>query len=129
MSGDIQERSFTVVADTRRKWSRAEKEAMIAETRTAGASVSSVARKHGVASSLLFRWRRGKDIAREKTNPKVGVAFLPVALPVPSAGCALTAAVIGGLIEIELSSGRRIRVDASVDAGALRRVIAVLDER
>jgi transposase len=127
MSGDSQERSFAVVAETRRKWSRAEKEAMVAET--AGASVSSVARKHGVASSLLFRWRRGKDIGSKAMNPRAGVAFVPVALPAPSASHAPMPAMNGGLIEIELVSGRRIRVDASVDAGALKRVIAVLDER
>jgi hypothetical protein len=35
----------------------------------------------------------------------------------------------GGLIEIELSGGRRVRVDASFDVNALKRVIAVLDGR
>jgi len=33
----------------------------------------------------------------------------------------------GGLIEIELVGGRRLRVDGSVDAAALRRVIEVLE--
>jgi hypothetical protein len=34
-----------------------------------------------------------------------------------------------GVIEIELSSGSRVRVDNDVDAGALRRVLSVLSER
>jgi hypothetical protein len=34
---------------------------------------------------------------------------------------------MSGLMEIELVGGRRIRVDASVDVGALKRVIAVLE--
>ena len=32
-----------------------------------------------------------------------------------------------GLIEIELACGHRVRIDGSVDAAALRRVIAVLE--
>jgi transposase len=34
-----------------------------------------------------------------------------------------------GMIEIELGSGRRVRVDSDVDAEALRRVLSVLSER
>ena len=34
-----------------------------------------------------------------------------------------------GMIEIELGSGRRVRVDNEVDAEALRRVLSVLSER
>jgi transposase len=127
MSGDSQERSFAVVAETRRKWSRSEKEAMVAET--AAASVSSVARKHGIASSLLFRWRREFGSGGKIVKPMSHSHFVPIALPAPSASYAPTTVTHGGLIEIELVGGRRIRVDASVDASALKRVIAVLDER
>jgi hypothetical protein len=35
----------------------------------------------------------------------------------------------GGLIEIVLPSGTRVRVDAQVDSRALRRVLAVLEGR
>jgi transposase len=104
MSGHIHEKSF-VVAETRRKWSRAEKEAMIAETKLPGASVSSVARKHGVASSLLFRWRRGVGLGGKEAQ-KAKVAFVPVALPAPSAGYSAATVMNGGLIEIELAHGR-----------------------
>jgi hypothetical protein len=34
-----------------------------------------------------------------------------------------------GVIEIELGSGSRVRVDSAVDADALRRVLSVLSER
>lgn len=127
MSGDSQERRFAIVAETRRKWSLAEKEAMVAQT--ASASVSSIARKHGVAASLLFRWRREFGSGGKKVKPVSETRFVPIALPAPSAGYAPATVTHGGLIEIELASGRRIRVDASVDAAALKRVIAVLDER
>lgn len=100
---------------------------MVAET--AAASVSSIARKHGIASSLLFRWRREFGSGGRIVKPKSQTHFVPIALPAPSAGYVPATATNGGLIEIELVGGRRIRVDATVDAGALKRVIAVLDER
>jgi transposase len=129
MSGHDQERRFAIVAETRRKWSRAEKEAMVAETKIAGASVSSVARKHGVAASLLFRWRREFGSGGKMVKPVPEPRFVPIALPAPSTGYAPATVTNGGLIEIELVGGQRLRVDASVDAAALKRVIAVLDER
>jgi transposase len=126
MSGYSQEKSFAVVAETRRKWSVAKRKQIVAETEVL--SVSSVARKHGVATSLVFRWRREAGIAGKKSPRKPATAFLPVALP------ALTHAAAAadgdrGLIEIELAGGRRLRVSGPVETEALRRVIAVLEAR
>lgn len=42
----------------RRRWSVLEKKAIVEETYEAGKSVSYVARKHGVATSQVFMWRR-----------------------------------------------------------------------
>ncbi len=44
--------------ETRRRYSPAEKRSIIQESSEAGQSVSGVARKHGIAPSLLFYWRR-----------------------------------------------------------------------
>lgn len=41
----------------RRSFSEAQKRAMVAETEAPGATVSAVARRHGVVTSMLFRWR------------------------------------------------------------------------
>jgi len=127
MSGYDQDNSFVVVAETRRRWSRAEKLAVVAET--AGASVSAVARKHGIASSLVFRWRRGLGGGVKMSKPGAGTAFIPVALPAPVVAPVTAAVPGGGVIEIELVGGCRVRVDASVDLNALKRVIAVLEAR
>ena len=127
MSGYDQDNSFVVVAETRRRWSRAEKLALVAET--AGASVSAVARKHGIASSLVFRWRRGLGGGVKMSKPGAGTAFIPVALPAPVVAPVTAAVPGGGVIEIELVGGCRVRVDASVDLNALKRVIAVLEAR
>jgi transposase len=53
----------------RRHFSTEQKLAVIAETLEPGASISYVARRHGLAPSLLFRWRRlmsegGKESVR-----------------------------------------------------------------
>jgi transposase len=42
----------------RRRWSAEEKVAIVQETDTPGASVSMVARRHGVAPNQVFNWRR-----------------------------------------------------------------------
>lgn len=42
----------------RRNWTHAEKAAIVHETHDAHVSVSVVARKHGIATSMLFRWRK-----------------------------------------------------------------------
>jgi len=44
----------TVSEERRRRWSIAEKAALVRETHEPGMSVSLVARKHGVAASQLF---------------------------------------------------------------------------
>ena len=42
----------------RRRWSTHDKLRMIEETLLPGESISMVARRHGVAPNLLYRWRR-----------------------------------------------------------------------
>lgn len=124
--------------ERRRRWSRDERARIVEETLIPGAVVSEVARRHGVAQSLLFTWRR---LART-TEParKDGSILLPVeigAMTTPSRAeppRQLRAATNGrrtrsGVIEIELGSGNRVRVDNDVDAEALRRVLGVLGER
>ena len=127
MSGYVPEKSFAIVAETRRKWTLAEKTAVVSEI--AGSSVSAVARKHGIASSLMFRWRRELGLGSETAKRKSGTAFVALALPAPVAVPVAAAMPGGGVIEIELVGGCRVRVDASADVNALKRVIAILDGR
>lgn len=48
----------TVSEQRRRRWSAAEKAALVRQTYEPGMSVSLVARQHGVAASQLFNWRK-----------------------------------------------------------------------
>jgi transposase len=47
-----------IQAVQRRRWTAAEKARMVEESSQPGMSVSYVARRHGVAPNLLFRWRK-----------------------------------------------------------------------
>jgi len=129
MSGHITEERFVVTAEARRRWSRAEKAAMVSQI--VGSTVSAVARRHHIAPSLLFRWKREFG---GRTPPKPGEsAFVRVALPAPvmseDAGMMLAAGADDGTIEIVLTGDRRVIVGKNADMATLRRVIAVLEER
>ena len=124
--------------ERRRRWNRDEKARIVEETLAPGAVVSEVARRHGVAQSLLFTWRR---LARRAApSGRDGSILLPVEIdamappPLSEAARPSRPATNGrraksGVIEIELGSGSRVRVDNDVDADALRRVLSVLGER
>lgn len=120
-SGHRTERSYAALS-TRRDWSRSEKRAIVAGSLTAGANVSVVARRHGVAQSLLYRWR--KDSAVEAgTAP----AFVPVTIAaLPQPGRALAPAATS-IIEIVLVCGRVMRGVADVNAEKLAAIIAALE--
>src|SRR3954447_26385684 len=45
--------------ERRRRWSRDDKMRIIEETLAPGAVVTEIARRHGIATSLVFTWRRG----------------------------------------------------------------------
>ena len=113
-------------AERRRRWSFEDKVRIVEETMQPGVTVTEVARRHGLAPSVVFTWRR---LAREGRLGDAGPAFVPVEITpvpaqVPSAASPLRRT---GLIEIVLGHGRRIRVDRDVDAEALRRVLQVVE--
>lgn len=118
-------------AERRRRWSRSEKERLVAASFEPGVSASDIARSAGVHVSQLFRWR--KQLC-ERVIPAAPPALIPVSI-VPDAAMMTVAAPPArsrrraGVIEIGLSGGRRVRVDRDVDAEALRRVLDALGER
>jgi transposase len=76
MSGDNFSRRYSVVAEARRRWSEAEKQAVVAEAERPGVNISSLARRHGIKPSLLFRWRRLARDSQDQSTP----TFVPVTL-------------------------------------------------
>ena len=117
-------------ADRRRNWSNALKEQIVSETLEPGVTVTEVARRHDIARTLVYRWRRAFGMRRACAAP----AFLPIEV---AGGCTTaesssppmtpSAPALGaGRIEIELADGCRVRVDNQVDGKALARVLNVL---
>ncbi len=119
--------------ERRRQWSDAEKARIVDETLVPGVRVAEVARRNAVSASLVFGWRR---LARDGLLGRGVPALMPVeiiapspALPTPVPSGAPRPKRSAGLIEIELSQGRRLRVGRDVDGDALRRVLDALDRR
>ena len=110
----------------RRRWSLQDNLQIVEETMQPGVTVSEVARRHGLAPSVVFTWRR---LAREGRLGDAGPTFMPVEItPVPGQAPPVTSPSRRiGLIEIVLSRRRRIRVDRDIDAEALRRVLQVVE--
>ena len=58
MSDDYQRIEVITGTARRRRWSTEEKLRLVEETLNSTESISSIARRHGVAPNLLYRWRR-----------------------------------------------------------------------
>src|SRR6185295_20136541 len=65
--------------ERRRRWSYDEKVRLVEETLQAGETVCAVARRHGVAPSLLFTWRRQARLALRQA-PGSGKVYLALGL-------------------------------------------------
>jgi len=122
--------------ERRRRWSREEKERLVAASLQPGVSVSEVARSANIHVSQLFRWRKELcDRVDAGSSPLVPVEIVPAAAMPPAVEAPVPSAAPGrqrrkcGIIEIDLGGGRRVRVDRDVDAKALRRVLDALGSR
>jgi transposase len=103
----------------RRRWSRAEKERIVAAALEPGATILGVARAFGVHASQVFRWRQqlcGKAAVAPGFAAAVITAEPDVAAPISPYG----------LIEVELGTGARIRISGEVDAATVSALIAAL---
>ena len=134
LSGDDFSHRYSVVADTRRRCSEDEKQAIIAAALQPGVNVSAVARRHGITPNLLFRWRKA---AKTDAKAAAAPAFLPVSVTAPTKGAEAScdrsaseaAPAADSRIEIELANGRRVRVGPGADMGALKRILDIVDGR
>ncbi len=105
-------------APRRRRWSAAEKAAIVAESLAPGAVASTVALRHGLHRNQLYMWRREVRTGA-LANPGAPVPdFVPIVLE--SRAAFRTAA-----IEIEIG-GAVLRADAGVDPAFLGKIIRLL---
>ena len=142
----------------RRTWSTQERQRIVDAALAPGASVAEVARLNGLNANLVFKWiRRSREgWLDRRRGPRAGLqeravvivdetpAFVPVQIfEAPKTAAALPAPVEvappkarrvvrkgarrGGM-EISLPNGARVAIDADVDAGARRLVLAALGD-
>jgi len=104
----------------RRRWSRAEKERIVAAALVAGANASAVAREAGIHVSQLFRWRQ-QLCERSQGAPR----FAAVAVsPEPALAASMLSAP-PNVIEIEFATGTRLRISGA-DAASVSAAVAAL---
>jgi transposase len=105
-------------APRRRRWSTAEKAAIVAQSLAPGAVASTVALRHGLHRNQLYMWRREfRSGALAHTGAPVP-DFVPIVTERhPTAGT--------GVIEIEIA-GAVLRADAGVDLAFLGKIIRLL---
>jgi transposase len=131
MSGHISSDKIVVI-ETRRRWSDEERRQAVEETQHMAVSV--VARKFGIAKSLLFRWRKEAGLSAKRRSI---VPFVPVRIAASSASAMSTPPTevpqastsvtqVAGTIEIELAGGHKLKVYSPIDVQALKNVIAAL---
>lgn len=117
--------------ERRRRWSREDKERLVAACFEADAVVSEIARAAGIHVSQLFRWR--KELCRiEEPKTETATTLVPVIV-------SETAPAVSPLqpeppttshprrkrsdVTIELGRGRRVRVDSDINTDALGRIL------
>jgi transposase len=107
--------------ERRRRWSRAEKERIVAAAMEPGAVASEVARAAGIHTSQLFRWRQ-----RLCERAQIPAAFTPAAI-VPEPGTVPPPSPErAGVIEIEFATGGRMRITGSVDSSTVSALMKAL---
>jgi transposase len=116
----------------RRRWSRAEKERIVAAAMEPGAVASEVARAAGIHSSQLFRWRQ--QLCDRAQIPAV---FNPVTVTPEPGALSLSSSALPqrngsaspeapGIIEVEFATGGRMRISGTVSASTLSTLMKAL---
>jgi transposase len=119
-----------IVGERRRAHDATFRARVVSESLAPGARVQELARRHGICTSLIYRWRR---LAAPQAGAASAVRLVPVRVTEPrpaatQAAPSRSAADVrrGGVTAIALSGGVRVRVEGEVSLAALLRVIAAL---
>ena len=96
--------------------------ALVREQEASGRSVKDFARARGLSAASLYWWR--SELGRRRELPpakRLELAAVTVVGEAPARRAS------SGGFELELSNGRRVRVQPGFDADELRRLIAALE--
>ncbi len=106
----------------RRRWSMRDKERIVAAALEPGAVASEIARRAGIHTSQLFRWRRQLCGPSQPTPAFAAVALVPEPVTTPAPLSSSPA----GVIDIEFAAGARVRISGAVDPATVSAVISAL---
>lgn len=116
------------------RWTDEQKAAIVEESLEGRNTVAEVGRRHGIHSSVLFRWRkayRAGQLGPDSRQPGFTEAVIKadnaqpcLAPPVKQSPLPVQ---LGASMEVIALSGRRVVVGPDVDGVALARVLAVLE--
>ncbi|TPK30687.1 transposase [Mesorhizobium sp. B2-5-4] len=111
---------------SRRRFSDEQKRAIVQETEKPGVAVAQVCRRHGIATSMAFRWREEFGLTARKATELALVEITDGVESEPPALAALRHLVRppDGMVAIELDDGRRVFAPAGVSAAAVKRHLA-----
>ena len=128
------ERVEIVTRGGRRTYTADEKAALLAEAAAPGVRVLAVAQRHGVAPSLLHRWRR--EAEGRPVKPKIAPRlppFVPLVVgpggsdPLMEADVLASRERVGVAVEVVLRNGRVLRVGGDADVAVVARLAAALE--
>ena len=108
-----------------RRWSVAEKAAIIRETLVPGARISDVARRWQVDPQQVYRWRHSEGVTHRRPMTErrpAAPAFVPIISDIMPADAAAPTALVAGVIEISLA-GAVVRVVSGLDDAQLTTVL------
>jgi len=119
----------------RRNYSDADKRLIIEEASRENASISGVARKYGISTSLMFQWRKQLGMGPMHRIVPVTITDTPDGLAdlsamtsrAPAAPSPAKVERAAPAIEIELAGGRRLRFERDTDPHTIQRLVAALD--
>jgi transposase len=109
----------------RRRWSVAEKAAIIRETLVPGARISDVARRWQVDPQQVYRWRHNEGVTQRRPmrrNHAATPAFVPIVTDAMPADAAAPAGMAAPVIEVRLA-GAVVRVVSGLDDAQLTAVL------
>ena len=110
----------------RRRFSDEQKRAIVQETEKPGVAVAQVCRRHGIATSMAFRWREEFGLTARKAPQLALVELAEGAEGGPPALAALRDLVRppDGMVAIDLDDGLRVFAPAGTTSAAVKRHLA-----
>jgi transposase-like protein len=108
---------------TRRTFSDEEKRAIVAESEARGVTAADVCRKHGIVTSMLFRWRVSYGLRRK---PQAHLAEVMLEGNVGAASLILDGLIPApdGMAPVDLGDGRHVYAAIGIDPAAVRDHVA-----